>query len=252
MTTFDGYRDRYPSFRLERTDSGILTITMTTDGGPFVLSLESRRHFPRLFHDVATDPGNEVVILTGAGGSFIRDVAFESFGDVADPEVFRGTLTDLRRSLYNLLDVEVPVIAAVDGPAVVNGHFALLCDVVLASETAEFRDLPHIPSGLVPADGVQVVWREILGPVRSSYFLWTGQTLRAEEARVLGVVNEVLPRERLLPRAMELAEQLARLPSITRRYTRLVLTRPWKARIAGEVPSDMALEGASITATGNP
>lgn len=252
MTTFDTYQNKYPSFRMERTSSGILTVRMNTNGRPLILSLSVRQDFPRVFHDIATDPGNEVVILTGSGGTWIKDVDFRSFGNVADPLVFKGTLTDLRRALYNLLDIEVPIIAAVDGPAFINSHFALVNDIVLASETAQFQDLPHIPSGLVPADGVQVVYEELLGYRRARYFLWTGQVLSANDALRLGVIDEVLPPARLLTRANELAEQLLKTPSITRRYTRLVLTKRLKSRIVENVPYDMALEGASITASGNP
>lgn len=252
MTTFDTYKNKYPSFHMERTSSGILTVKMNTNGGPLVLSLSVRQNFPRVFHDIATDPGNEVVILTGSGGKWIEDVNFRSFGNVADPQVFRGTLTDLRRSLYNLLDIEVPVIAAVDGPAFINSHFALINDIVLASDTAQFQDLPHIASGLVPADGVQIVYEDLLGPKRARYFLWTGQIIKANEALQLGMVDEVLPSTQLLARASQLAEQLLKTPSITRRYTRLVLTKRLKSRIVENVPYDMALEGASITASGNP
>jgi enoyl-CoA hydratase/carnithine racemase len=237
---------------MERTPSGILTVGMNTNGGPLVLSLSVRQDFPRVFHDIATDPGNEVVILTGSGGTWIKDVDFRSFGNVADPLVFKGTLTDLRRSLYNLLDIEVPVIAAIDGPAFINSHFALVNDIVLASETAQFQDRPHIPSGLVPADGVQVVWEDALGAKRARYFLWTGQILSAREALNLGVVDEVLPSNRLLARANELAEQLLKTPSLIRRYTRLILTKRMKRLINENVPFDMGLEGASITASGNP
>lgn len=251
-TIFDTYKNKYPSFRMERTSSGILTVRMNTNGGPLALSLSVRQDFPKVFHDIATDPGNEVVILTGSGGTWIKDVDFRSFGNVADPLVFKNTLTDLRRTLYNLLDIEVPVIAAVDGPAFINSHFALINDIVLASETAQFQDLPHIPSGLVPADGVQIVYEELLGPKRARYFLWTGQILSAREALNLGIVDEVLPSNRLLARANELAEQLLKTPSLTRRYTRLILTKRMKRLINENVPFDMGLEGASITAGGNP
>jgi len=104
----------------------------------------------------------------------------------------------------------------------------------------------HILSGLVPADGVQVVYEELLGYRR--YFLWTGQILSANEALRLGVIDEVLPSARLLTRANELAEQLLKTPSITRRYT--PCTEATQSRIVENVP-DMALR-YSITASGNP
>lgn len=225
---------------------------MNTNGGALVLSRTSRDDFPRVFHDIATDSGNEVVILTGSGGTWIKNADVKSFGNVKDPQLFKSTLTALRRSLYNLLDIEVPVIAAVDGAAFINSHFALINDIVLASETVQFQDLPHIISGLVPADGVQIVYEELLGAKRAKYFLWTGQIFNASDALRLGLVDEVLPSSHLLARANELAEQLLKTPSLTRRYTRLILTKRLKSRLNENVPFDMALEGASITAYGNP
>lgn len=252
MSTFDSYKDKYPSFNLTRTASGILTVRMNTNGGALVLSGSSRDDFPRVFHDIATDPGNEVVILTGSGRTWIKDADVQSFGNVQEPLVYKNTQMALRRSLYNLLDIEVPVIAAVDGAAFINSHFALINDIVLASDTAQFQDLPHIASGLVPADGVQIVYEELLGHKRARYFLWTGQIISATEALQLGMIDEVIPSTQLLPRANELAEQLLKTPSLTRRYTRLILTKKMKRLINDNVPFDMALEGASITANGNP
>ena len=252
MNAFDGYQNRYPNFNLTRTPNGILTVKMNSGGGALVLSGQSRDDFPRVFHDIATDPGNEVVILTGSGGTWIKDADTASFGNVRDPLVFKNTHTALRRTLYNLLDIEVPVICAIDGAALINSHFALINDIVLAGETAQFQDRPHIINGLVPADGVQIVYEYLMGPKRARYFLWTGQTLTAREALNLGLVDEVLPSARLLARANELAAKLLETPSLTRRYTRLLLTKKLKQLINENVPYDMALEGASITASGNP
>src|ERR1700752_1174112 len=107
----------------------------------------------------------------------------------------------------NLLDIEVPVIAAVNGPALIHAEIAVLSDIVIASDNAEFQDAPHFPNGLVPGDGVHIVWPLVLGVNRGRYFLLTGQKLSAREAQTLGVVSEVVPRERLLNRAREIAEE---------------------------------------------
>lgn len=247
---FENYKNRYPNFRLERTASGILTVSMNTNGGSLILNATARDDFPKLFHDIATDPENQVVILTGSSGTWIAKAEPQTFGNVRDPLVFQNTIRALRRSLHNLLDIEVPVIAAVDGPALINSHFALVNDIVLASERAQFQDIAHIPN-VVPADGVQVVYRELLGPVRAKHFLWTNEIINTREALQLGLVSEVLPPEQLLPRANELAEQLLKIPSLTRRYTKLMLAREFKNKLAEQVPFDMGLEGMTFTAQDN-
>jgi enoyl-CoA hydratase/carnithine racemase len=125
----------------------------------------------------------------------------------------------------------------------------VLGDVVLAAQEAEFADLAHFPSGVVPGDSAQVVWPLVLGPNRGRYFLMTGQRIGAAEAQALGVVAEVLPRERLMPRAWELAAEFATKPAITLRNTRAAFTYPLKKRMLEELSRGLALEGLGILAT---
>src|SRR5262249_62103212 len=106
-----------------------------------------------------------------------------------------------RPLLMNLLSIEVPVISAINGPAWRHSEIPLLCDIVLAAETARFQDSAHFTSEVVPGDGMHIVYPLLLGMNRGRYFLLTGQTLDAAEAMRLGLVAEVLPRDKLLPRA---------------------------------------------------
>ena len=94
-----------------------------------------------------------------------------------------------KRLLMNLLDIPMPMISAVNGPALIHAEIPVLCDIVLASETAAFQDAPHFPNGIVPGDGVHLVWPLLLGANRGRYFLLTGQKLSAQEALTLGVVK---------------------------------------------------------------
>ncbi len=96
-------------------------------------------------------------------------------------------------------------LAAINGPAVRHPEIPLLCDIVLASETATIQDSAHFNGGLVPGDGVHIVFPMLMRINRGRYFLLTGQVLDASEAKQLGLVSEVLPPADLLPRAWQLA-----------------------------------------------
>ena len=135
------------------------------------------------------------------------------------------------------------MIAAVNGPATVHAELALLCDVVLAANHATFQDAPHFPSGLVPGDGVHVVWPMLLGLNRARYFLMTGQELSANEALDLGVVNEVMPQADLLDRAWAIARGIRQRPELTVRLTREAMLQPVKRAMLDYLPYGLALEG---------
>ncbi len=186
-----------------------------------------------------------MIIVTGTGELFCTELDAPSLLPLDTPIGWDLTYYNGKRLLKNLLDVEVPMIAAINGPATNMSEVPLLCDIVLASETTVFQDAIHFTRGVVPADGIQIVWEELLGPVRSKYFLLTQQQLSAQQALQLGVVNEVLPMERLLARAWELAEQMAHLPTFTLRYTRVVLNQRLRRRLEEDLGYGLALEGLS-------
>mgnify|MGYP000845563733 CR=1 FL=1 len=237
---FEDYRNRYQNIRLERQD-GILTMTFHTGGNSLVWSARAHEELGYCFTDVGADRENKVVILTGAGENYCADIDAGSF-KLSTAGDWDLTFYDGRRLLINLLDIEVPVISAVNGPARIHPEIPVLSDIVLASETAVFQDAPHFMSGIVPGDGAHVVWPHVLGPNRGRYFLLTGQELDARTALEYGVVNEVLPPGRLMARAKELAALLAAKPMLTRRYSRVALTQRIKRLMHEGLGFGLAIE----------
>ena len=146
-----------------------------------------------------------------------------------------------------MLAIDVPMISAVNGPAVRHAELPVMCDIVLASETATFQDSAHYTGGLVPGDGVHVVFPMVMGLNRGRYFLLTGQVLDAAEALEVGLVNEVLPKDKLMPRAWELAAKIMEQPELNRRYSRILLTEDLRRRMYEYLPYGLALEGLCIT-----
>jgi len=151
-----------------------------------------------------------------------------------------------RALLMNLLAIEVPVIAAINGPAWRHSEIPLLSDIVLASETAAFQDSAHFKSNMVPGDGMHVIYPLLIGFNRARYFLLTGQTLSAQEAKDLGLVAEVLPKDKVLARAWELAEDLTKRPTLLLRYTRLMFTEQLRKPLQEMLGYGLAMEGIAL------
>jgi len=244
---FEEYAAAYEHVRMERHD-GIVLLQLHSGGGPLVWGDGPHTELGECFADVGTDPDNRVVILTGAGDRFIGGLDDSWVGPMT-PAKWDKIFQHGRRLLVNLLDIEVPVIAAVNGPARIHAELAVLSDIVLAADTADFQDQPHFRFGTVPGDGVHVVWPHLLGENRGRYFLLTAQRLSAAEAHALGVVNEVLPGDQLLDRAWELARLLARQPDTTLRYARAALTQRWKRLLGDALGFGLALEGLGAYAS---
>ena len=244
MKEFDNYRNDFPNARLSRSPSGVLEVALHSNGGTLVFDGHIHEQFVDLFHCIGEDSQNRVVILTGSGKAFMETISPEGF-DFFSPRGFDKIYREGKKVLMNILDIEVPMIAALNGPVRLHSEYALLADVVLATPDTVFQDKPHFDFGIVPGDGVNLLWPEVIGSVRGRYFLLTRQELDAETAKAWGAVNEIVARDRLLARAHEIADQLAALPPLTGRYTRIALTQKLRRIIGEGAGYGLTLEGIS-------
>ena len=239
---------------MERTDA-ILQITFNTDGGTMIFGSEAHEQIPQAFLDIGQDPDNRAVIMTGTGDAFIEEVETATLEGIPgegsrlpdwtkmSPRTWDRTFTNAKAMLLNLLDIEVPIIAAVNGPVNIHADVPALSDIVLAAEHTYFQDGPHYINGLVPPRRLPYHLAAFAGRNRGRYFLLTGQRLSAREAHDLGVGNEVLPADEVLPRAWELAEQILRQPPLTVHYTRVVMTLELKELFQRHLSHGLALTG---------
>lgn len=244
MSRLENYHNNFANARLTRSATGVLEIALHTEGEKLIFNGHTHEQFVDLFHQVGEDAENRVVILTGSGDAFMDSISPEGF-DFFSPRGYDKILREGKKVLMNILDIEVPLIAALNGPVLLHSEYALLADIVLATPETVFQDKPHFDFGIVPGDGVNLLWPEIIGSVRGRYFILTRQILDARTAKEWGVVNEILPAVNLLARAHEIAESLAALPPLTSRYTRIALTQKLRRIIDENTGYGLALEGIS-------
>jgi enoyl-CoA hydratase/carnithine racemase len=244
MANIDSYKNSFPHARLTRSPEGVLEVVLHTNGGSLVFNGYTHEEYVDLFHQINQDGGNRVVILTGAGGAFIDTIEGDGF-DFFSPRGYDKVYREGKKVLANILDIPVPVIAALNGPTTVHSEYALLADIVIATPDTIFQDKAHFAFGVVPGDGIHSLWPAVIGPIRGRTFVLTQQIIDAKEARELGVISEIVPRDRLLSRAHEIASRIARLPPLTASYTRLVLNQKLRGLVDESVAFGLALEGIS-------
>jgi enoyl-CoA hydratase/carnithine racemase len=239
------YFTAYHNVKLTRDAAGVLIAQLHTNGGPCLMTAQTHTEFVEAFYRISQDRENKIVILTGAGGDFITDVDWSSFGDASDPGIWSQIHDEGVQVLENIANIRVPVIAAIEGRAHIHSDYALLANVIVAAEGATFQDVGHFAAGVVPGDGIFTTWSYRAGPGRAEAFLLNPQPLPARTAQEWGVVAEVVPNGKALSRARELAELYLKAPEVTRRNTRVHFIQPLKERIVREVGYGLALEGAS-------
>jgi enoyl-CoA hydratase/carnithine racemase len=248
MQLQDDYFTAYHNVKLTRDASGVLTVQLHSNGGPCLMTAQTHTEFVEAFYRISQDRANKIVILTGAGGEFITDVDWSSFGDAADPGVWSQVHDEGVQVLENIANIRVPVIAAIEGRAHIHSDYALLASVIVAAEGATFQDVGHYAAGVAPGDGIFTTWSYRAGAGRAEAFLLNPQPLAARTAYEWGVVAEVVPNGKALSRAGELAELYLKAPEVTRRNTRIHFIQPLKERIVREVGYGLSLEGASSAA----
>lgn len=198
--------------------------------------------FGELFDRLRRRPDARAVVLTGHGRAFSAGGDFEWFPTLRDIAV----LDDLRRAakqmIWDLLDVEVPIVCGLNGSAAgLGASIALLCDVVVMSEQAVMID-PHVNVGLVAGDGGAVIWPLLLGPLAAKRHLLLGEPLTAADALRLGVAAEVCPAADVAGRAFEWARRLAAQPPLAVKGTKLAVNAQLKQALLTGFDLSTALE----------
>jgi enoyl-CoA hydratase len=211
---------------LVEADGPVRILTMNRPDALNAFDDDLHRAFPMALRAVSHDPTARAVVLTGAGQAFSAGGNVDGFAALAsDLELRRSTLRLGRQLFEDLINVHLPVIAAVNGPAVGLGcTIATACDVVIMSEAAFLAD-PHVLVALVAGDGGAVTWPLNIGLLRAKPYLLTGDRMPAEVAVSLGLATRAVPARDVLPEAIAMAQRIAALPPQAVQDTKAVLNQ---------------------------
>ena len=231
----------YTSMRFERLGD-VLRVTLDNPRTRLnTVDAPMHAELRRLFEELKGESGARAVLLTGAGRAFSAGGDFGWMAGVR-PEDLPGMRREGKEIVWNLLDVELPIVAAINGPAVgLGATLALLCDTVFVAESATIAD-PHVRVGIVAGDGGAVIWPLILGPQLAKRYLMTGDALTAADAARLGLASAVTPDDQLQGEALALATRLANGAPLAIRYTKAAVNQLVKQALTTAFDYSTALE----------
>ena len=249
----EDYKKTYSEHMSFERKNGILQVRLHTKGGPVKWSFEMHQAMAEAWTTIGHDPENEVIILTSTDPYWIGDFDMQSFAEAEDnPDknvIFDDVWHDARRVVDNWLnDIEVPTIGAINGPGLHWEH-AFLSDITLCVPDFILRD-DHFGDATVPGDAQGLIIQAICGLKRGNYMMFMVNSVDAQTCLDWGLVNEIVPREKLLPRAWEIAEQIMKQPRPIRRLTHTITSRPWKRIMQDDFHLQIGLEnfGNHLTA----
>jgi enoyl-CoA hydratase len=233
-------------------------LKLTSDGPVRVVTLSRpevlnatnealHRGLAQVWRRIAADADACAVVLTGAGQAFSAGGDFHFMTRLQSDERFREqVMEEARTILLDMIRFPLPLVAAVNGPAVGLGcSLAVSCDIVLISDRAHLAD-PHVNIGLVAGDGGAALWPLFTSLLRAKEYLFTGAPIPAEVAVEIGLANRVVPEGELLGEAIALAHKLARQPQRALRDTKRALQAHVERAVSGPLEIAIQAELASL------
>ena len=200
-----------------------------------------------LFPQLDADPDARVAVITGNGRAFSAGGDFTYLDELTrDDELRRQTLVDGRRIVTGMVACRLPVIAAVNGPAVGLGcSLVALSDIVFMAESAHLAD-PHVMVGLVAADGGPVTWPLLTSLQLAKEYALTGDRIPADRAAAIGLVNHVCPDGEVMDQALACAKRIAKLPKQATEDTKRILNLHLERAVLATIDFALTAEDRSF------
>ena len=236
-----------PDELIVEADGPIRVVTMNNPDGRNAFIDPLHEAMRNVWYRIAQDHDARVVVLTGAGSAFCAGGNVPGFiRDYEDVAHRRQSIRDARRLVDEMLSFHLPIVAAVNGPAVgLGASVAVLCDIVLISETAYIADT-HVNIGLVAGDGGAATWPFMMSMLRAKEYLFTGERIPAALAVELGLANRVVAPDDLMAEALVLARKLAAQPPQALQETKRALNAHLQQAAATVLPFALSAEAESF------
>jgi len=245
--------DEFTSLRFERhagstPGADVLEVVIDRPGNRLnAVNGELHDELTRLFPRLQAEREARAVLLTGSGPAFSAGGDFEWFPTLQDPTTREHLRIDAKHLIYDLLDVHLPVVCALNGHAMgLGASIALLCDVIFMARSATIGD-PHVRVGVVAGDGGTIAWPLAVGPARAKQYLLTGDAVGADEAERIGLVNAVVDDADLHATALAFAHRLAAGAPLAVQYTKAAVNASLKAAAVAAFDQAAAFEIATFT-----
>lgn len=247
-TGLDGY-SAFETIHLSKTADQILVIRLHRLDEPLQFGMDAHLEWVTLWKQIHDDLDVRVVVVTGTGDAFIAPGA-PAKKEPRPPlvEYWQRIMRESPDHIRGYLDIPVPVICALNGPVATHPEFALLADVVFATPETTIQDSSHFPAQVIPTDGQHAMLSALVGQLRANYFFYSDQMLSAANALRWGLVNEVMAREHLMGRALQMARWMMKQPASNLRYFRRVSIHELRRRMHDIVELGLAYEGLAIMA----
>ncbi len=229
-------------------DGSVLIVRLNRPERLNATNHELHQGLAELFPQVDADDDVRVVVLTGAGQAFSAGGDFEYIDELSrDASLRKLSLTHGRQIVTGMVACRVPIVAAVNGPAVGLGcSLVALSDVVFMAESAHLAD-PHVAVGLVAADGGPVTWPLLTSLQLAKEYALTGDRIPAARAAQIGLVNHVCPDDEVIEQAMACAHKIAKLPRRAVEDTKRILNLNLERAVLATLDFALAAEDRSFT-----
>jgi enoyl-CoA hydratase/carnithine racemase len=243
MSTYD----LTPELQVE-ADGPILIIRLNRPEQLNATNHGLHRGLAELFPQIDADDDVRAVVLTGNGRAFSAGGDFAYLDELSqDPDLRRETLADGKSIVTGMAGCRVPIVAAVNGPAVGLGcSLVALSDIVYMAESAHLAD-PHVMIGLVAADGGPVTWPLLTSLQLAKEYALTGDRIPARRAAEMGLVNHVCADDEVLAEAIACAHRIAKLPRRAVEDTKRILNLHLERAIVATLDFALAAEDRSFT-----